>query len=275
MSSLLGRDNALLLQVRNDLLDGLGDVDLVRLDVDLRRHGGLVRRADARELLDLAGARLLVQALRVALLDDGDRRVDEDLDEGKGRVVLRVQLARQLAVRNVRRDEGRQSERARGREQERDLADAADLASAKSPAGGGSPSACCHCPAAVIVLRSSKGAAAVDEQPSLSRRSRAPIGALGTHVLDARSRVEAQVLVQAEADIVAVEAERVELLVQEGLLEGGRDRALARGGEAGEPHGRALLAEQLRALLLRHRAGVEGDVGRLGGRHCCCGEGWG
>jgi hypothetical protein len=127
VSSLLGGDDALLLKVRNNLLDGLGDVDLVRLDVDLGVLGGLVRRADAGELLDLARPGLLVQSLRVALLDDRDGGVDKDLDEGEGRVVLGVQLAGQLAVRNVRRDEGGQGERARRGKEERDLADATDL----------------------------------------------------------------------------------------------------------------------------------------------------
>ena len=43
--------------------------------------GAFVRRGDAGELLDLAGARLFVEALRVALLADFERRVDEDFDE--------------------------------------------------------------------------------------------------------------------------------------------------------------------------------------------------
>jgi hypothetical protein len=55
----------------------------------------------------------------------------------------------------------------------------------------------------------------------------------------------------------------VEVAVEEGLLEGGGDGALARSGEAGEPDGRAALAEELGAL-------VEGDsawgqwLGRVG-----------
>lgn len=40
--------------------------------------------------------------------------------------------------------------------------------------------------------------------------------------------------------------------MEEGLLEGRRDGALARGGEAGEPDSRAALAEEVGAL-------VEGD----------------
>ena len=52
-----------------------------RVDPDLRRLGRFVRRVDAGEVLDLAAARLLVEALRIALLGDRERRVDEDLDE--------------------------------------------------------------------------------------------------------------------------------------------------------------------------------------------------
>ena len=60
----------------------------------LLRH--LVRRADAREVLQLARAGARVEALRVALLGDLDRRVDVDLQERQpGRV---VQLARERAV---------------------------------------------------------------------------------------------------------------------------------------------------------------------------------
>ena len=92
--------------------------------MDLRAQRRLVRRRDAREVLDLARARLLVEPLRVALLGDLDRDVDVDLDEGDGRVALRdgaVQVARDLAVGEVRRDEGRQG-RSRGvGEQLRDL----------------------------------------------------------------------------------------------------------------------------------------------------------
>ena len=80
-------------------------------DDDLGVLGGLVGGADAGELLDLAGAGLLVEALGVALLGDLDGHVDVDLDEGDGVVagLLRpgrlVQVARQLPVRLEGRDE--------------------------------------------------------------------------------------------------------------------------------------------------------------------------
>lgn len=73
-------------------------------------HG--VRQADTRALtLDDARARLGVQALGVTLLDLLERRVDKDLEERD--VALVVDLAREGAVGQVRRDEGRQGRRAR------------------------------------------------------------------------------------------------------------------------------------------------------------------
>ena len=83
----------------------------------------LVRRGDAGELLDLAGARLLVEPLHVALLADLDRAVDEDLDE----VARLHDRAHLIAVGAVRRDEGRQRHDAGVGEELRDLADAADV----------------------------------------------------------------------------------------------------------------------------------------------------
>lgn len=58
-----------------------------------------------KRTFDLTGTRLLVETLGVAGLDDGERRVDEDLDEGDAG--LFVQLARDGAVVTVWRDEGR------------------------------------------------------------------------------------------------------------------------------------------------------------------------
>jgi hypothetical protein len=104
---------ALLLEVFDNLPHCILDARLVALDVDLRALGSLVWRADAGELGDLALPRLLVQALWIARLGHGEREVDKDLDEGQRLVVgvrgLRggVQLAGLLAVRLVRRDEGR------------------------------------------------------------------------------------------------------------------------------------------------------------------------
>jgi hypothetical protein len=104
---------ALLLEIFDDLAHCILDARLVALDLDLRALRGLVGRADAGEVGDLALPRLLVQALGVAGLGHLEREVDKDLDEGKRLVVgvrgLRrgVQLAGLLAVRLVGRDEGR------------------------------------------------------------------------------------------------------------------------------------------------------------------------
>jgi hypothetical protein len=51
------------------------------LDVQLGPLRRLIGARDAGEVLDLAGLRLLVEALGIALDTDLDRRVDEDLDE--------------------------------------------------------------------------------------------------------------------------------------------------------------------------------------------------
>ena len=69
--------------------------------------------------LNLSRPRLLVKTLGVALLDDAEGRVDEDLDERQPRLL--VQLARDRAVRAVRRDERGQGDAARVREELRDL----------------------------------------------------------------------------------------------------------------------------------------------------------
>lgn len=70
---------------------------------------------------------------------------------------------------------------------------------------------------------------------------------------------EAQVLVEAEADVVAVEAVGRHAEVQQVLLEGRGHGRLARGREARQPDGQAaLLAE--RVALLAREGGVPGDV---------------
>lgn len=172
------------------------------LDDDLGVLGGLVGGADAGELLYLAGAGLLVEALGIALLGDGDGDVDVDLDEGQGLVVGAagagggVQLAGDLAVGLVGRDEGGQGNGAGVGEQLGDLGDAAN-------------------------------------------------------VLVAVLFAEAQVLVEAEADVVAVEAVGGQAEVQQVLLEGGGDGRLARGAQAGEPDGHAALLAELIALAPR------------------------
>jgi hypothetical protein len=99
----------LLLEVVGDDLDGLLNTGLLAVNVNLRVLGSLVGSADAGELLDLAGASLLVQTLGVALLSLLDGDVNEDLDEGKsGLAVLGVvvEVTSDLTVGLVGGDEG-------------------------------------------------------------------------------------------------------------------------------------------------------------------------
>lgn len=117
-------DELVLREVLCDTPHGLRHVALIRLDVDLRLLRCLIRCGDASEVcigvssslvrthtekqhigggrrtLDLARTRLLVEALGVALLDDAEGRIDEDLDECDA--CLLVQLACDCAVRPVR-----------------------------------------------------------------------------------------------------------------------------------------------------------------------------
>src|SRR5262245_38261830 len=114
-------DDSLSLQVCQDVPRALLDASLARVDRELGLEWRLVRCRDAGELLDLAGARLLVEPLHVALLAHLDGTVDEYLDE-----VARPQKAADLiAVRPVRRDEGRKRHEAGVGEELRHLADAA------------------------------------------------------------------------------------------------------------------------------------------------------
>ena len=79
------------------------------MDVDLGVLGSLVRSADTSKLLDLASASLLVQTLGVALLSLLNGDVNEDLDEGKRRLVVLgvgVEVTSDLAVGLVGGDKG-------------------------------------------------------------------------------------------------------------------------------------------------------------------------
>lgn len=102
----------LLLQVVGDDLDSLLNAGLLAVDVDLCVLRGLVRSADASELLDLARASLLVQTLGVALLSLLNGNVNEDLDEGKRSLAVLgvvVEITGDLTVGLVGRDEGGKS----------------------------------------------------------------------------------------------------------------------------------------------------------------------
>lgn len=126
-----GLDQVLLLQVLDDLRDALLDAVLVGLDDDLGVLRGLVGGGDAGEVLDLAGAGLLVEALRVALLGDLDGDIDVDLDEGEGFVLAGaadgVQIAGDLTVGAVGGDEGGEGDGGAVGKELGDLGDAADV----------------------------------------------------------------------------------------------------------------------------------------------------
>lgn len=106
---LLLTQKSLLLQVLRDDPHSVLHARLLTVDVDLWLLWCLIRRADARELLDLARAGLLVETLGVALLCFFYWDVDEDFNEGErglGVLGVGVQVAGELAVGGVRRDEG-------------------------------------------------------------------------------------------------------------------------------------------------------------------------
>jgi hypothetical protein len=103
----------LLLEVVGDDLDGLLNTGLLAVDVDLRVLRSLVGSADASELLDLAGASLLVQTLGIALLGLLNGNVNEDLDEGESSLAVLgvvVKVTSDLTVGLVGRDEGGQGD---------------------------------------------------------------------------------------------------------------------------------------------------------------------
>ncbi len=83
----------------------------------------LVRRTDAREVLQLAAAGLLVQALRIALLGFFERRIDEHFEE----LARLHQVARQTALRTERRDERHEHDQARVHHELGHFGDATDV----------------------------------------------------------------------------------------------------------------------------------------------------
>ena len=70
-------------------------------------------------------------------------------------------------------------------------------------------------------------------------------------VFGAVGRGEAEVLIEAEADVVAIEAVGGEGVLEEVLFEGGGDGGFAGGGEAGEPDCEAGLAAEGGAFRVR------------------------
>ena len=88
-------------------------VGLTRIHDQLRLLRRLVRRVDAGEALNLAGAGLLIQTLRIALLAYRQIRLDVHFKE----TPLGHDLARDVAILAVRRDERRHGNHARLEEQ--------------------------------------------------------------------------------------------------------------------------------------------------------------
>ena len=74
---------------------------------------------------------------------------------------------------------------------------------------------------------------------------------------------EAEVLVEAVADVVAVEDVGAHAALPEALLEVDRDGRFAGAGEAREPDGAGLVAVDLLAVVARDGALVPDDVGRF------------
>lgn len=197
------------------------------MDVNLRVLRSLVRGTDARELLDLTSLGLLVETLGVTLLGFFDGDVNEDFDEGEwgvGVLGIGVKVAGDLAVGFVGRDEGCKGDGGGVGEKFGDLV-VATLASRR------------------VRLR----------------------GYIGTYLSDSSNVLysilgrEAQVLVQAESDIVTVQSVGLEAKVEEMLLESGGNSRLSRRRQASEPDGAALLLAKL-ATLFAGEARVPGDV---------------
>src|SRR5690606_24940370 len=87
---------------------------------------------------------------------------------------------------------------------------------------------------------------------------------------------EAEVVVQAVADVVAVEDVGAGAALPERLLERDRDGGLPGAGEAREPHRATAVAEDARALVAAHLPGMPDDVRglrRLGIAHPGVGSG--
>src|SRR5665809_47791 len=93
-------------QLVDDLLCGFLDAELVRAQFDLRAGRRLVGVVDSGKALGLAGARLGVETLDVALFADLERGVCVHLDEVLGH------HARLFSDRAIRRNRGRNHERA-------------------------------------------------------------------------------------------------------------------------------------------------------------------
>jgi hypothetical protein len=187
-------------ELRHALRDGLG--------VGIQHHLGvrrcLVGRRNPGEFGDFTRPRLLIEALRVAVLAGLEAGIDQHLDE----ISLTHDRADVVAVGPVGRDERREDDDAGIREELRHLTDPADVLAA-------------------VVGR------------------------------------EAEVRIQAVADVVAVEHVGEPPSLDEGVLGRDRDRRLPRAGKTGQPDRHALLAEHFFAIVPRDVTLVPRDVRAL------------
>ena len=209
-------------QRRHARLDG----ERGRVEHQLGSLRGLVGRRDAGELRDLAGAGLLVEALRVAPLAGLERRVDVHLDE----VARREERPGRVAVRAVGRDERGQHEHAAVGEELRDLADAADVLGA---VGGREAEVLVQPVAHVVAVEHVGEVAALDQRVLGGHRDRRLAGAGEPREPERRAALAEQRLAVAPADVALVPGDvRALRLAHGGSSEVPRLAARAGRGEA-------------------------------------------
>lgn len=106
-------------------LNTLLDRDLVGADMDLGVNRGFIGGRDSSELLDLSSLSLLVQTLRITLLNNRQGCVRIHLHKRKSCLV--VQLPGRITVRNVGANKGRNSNLRRVSKELRNLGNAANV----------------------------------------------------------------------------------------------------------------------------------------------------
>src|SRR5664279_6284286 len=120
----VGTDVVFPFQPENDLLCRLLRAELPSVDDELSVRGGLIRVADAGELLEHTGPRLGIEALAVSLLADLQRRRDVNEDEAAIGLDERSDV---LTGGLVRRDRGTDGDAPVLRDLRCDPADAPDV----------------------------------------------------------------------------------------------------------------------------------------------------
>src|SRR5215471_8100909 len=106
VSTAIVRQDALLLQVHDDLFDGLFECQCGRLNMNFWRFRRLIGTVDTGEIHQLSSTSLFVQAFDITCLSYGQWGIDKHLDE-----FARVhELARHLPLSPERRNEGGQDD---------------------------------------------------------------------------------------------------------------------------------------------------------------------